>query len=257
MTRLRAAQLGGLLAVFILIGWGVGALVSSTLTPGDLDAVKDVAADRNAAATFLAHFFSWIGSGFVVFPAALATCVALYRRQRWAAALAVAISTVGAQLIIDLDKLLVGRHRPLVHRLDRVTGHSFPSGHTGQTAALCTVLLIEAFRLGAPRRRMYLATAAGGVLIACVGFSRVYLGVHYPSDVVAGALLGVSWSLVASQLGHLWASADADELTGEASDASAGGRHRPIATPRWPARPRPPRSGSAPPSKGRFRSDVR
>lgn len=211
MTRARssrAATLVGFLIAFILVGWGVGALVTAALTPADLDSVRDVASERTPAATVVAHVFSWVGSGFVVFPVALACCLILYRQRRRAAALAVALSTVGAQLIIDLDKLLVGRRRPPLHHLDRVTGHSFPSGHTGQTAALCAVLVIEAFVLRGPRPPQFAALVAGGLLVACVAFSRVYLGVHYPSDVVAGALLGATWSAVASRLGHLWSSAD-------------------------------------------------
>jgi membrane-associated phospholipid phosphatase len=177
-------------------------------TPADLDAVGDVASNRTPAATVVAHVFSWIGSGFVVFPLAFACCLTFYRRRRRAAALAVVLSTLGAQLIIDLDKLLVGRRRPPVHRLDLVTGHSFPSGHTGQTAALGAVLVIEAFVLRGPRPPQFAALVAGGLLVACGAFSRVYLVVHYPSDVVAGAVLGATWSAVASRLGHLWNSAD-------------------------------------------------
>ncbi len=207
-TGWRSAMLVTLVVVFILLGWGIGALVTSSLTPADLDAVRDVASDRTAAATVLAHIFSWIGSGFVVFPVALACCVTWYRRRQWASALAVAISTVGAQVIIDLDKLLVGRHRPPLQHLDRVTGHSFPSGHTAQTAALCAVVVIEVFLRRGPRPSLFAALAAGGLLVACVAFSRVYLAVHYPSDVVAGAVLGVGWSAVASRLSHLWSSAD-------------------------------------------------
>ena len=79
-----------------------------------------------------------------------------------------------------------------------MTGHSFPSGHTGQTAALCAVLVIEGFMLRGARP----------LLVACVAFSGVYLGVHYPSDVVAGSVLGASWSAVASRQSHLWNSAD-------------------------------------------------
>lgn len=201
-------MLVALLIAFILVGWGVGALVTSALTTADLDAVRDVASERTPAATVLAHVFAWVGSGFVVFPVAIACCLTLYRQRRRAAALAVALSTVGAQLIIDLDKLLVGRRRPPLYHLDRVTGHSFPSGHTGQTAALCAVLVIEAFVLRGPRPPQIAALVAGGLLVACVAFSRVYLGVHYPSDVMAGAVLGASWSAVASRLGHLWTSAD-------------------------------------------------
>jgi undecaprenyl-diphosphatase len=198
----------GALAVFLLVGWGIGALVTSTLTASDFDVVRDVASDRTAVATIVAHVFSWIGSGFVVFPAAVVCCVLLYRQGRRASALAVALSTVGVQIIIDLDKLLVGRHRPPVHHLDRVTGHSFPSGHTGQTAALCTVLVIELFARQGPRKRLYAAVAASAVLIACVGFSRVYLGVHYPSDVIAGAIFGICWSVVASRLALMWSPDD-------------------------------------------------
>ncbi len=163
---------------------------------------RDVASLRTAAATVVAHVFSWIGSGFVVFPVALACCVALFRRRRWAAGLAVALSTVGAQVIIDLDKLLVGRHRP------------------------------QGFMLVAPRRLMYGAAVAGGVLIACVGFSRVYLGVHYPSDVVAGAVLGFSWSLVASRLARLWRSADerVESATGAGRSPSPVPKRRPPRT---------------------------
>jgi membrane-associated phospholipid phosphatase len=204
----RAATLVALVIAFILVGWGVGALVTSALTSADLDAVRDVASDRTAAATVVAHLFSWIGSGFVVFPVALACCLTLYRRRRRAAALAVVLSTVGAEVIIDLDKLLVGRPRPPLHHLDRVTGHSFPSGHTGQAAALCAVLVIEGFMLRGQRPPQFAALVLGGLLVACVAFSRVYLGVHYPSDVVAGAVLGASWSALAIRLGHLWTSAD-------------------------------------------------
>ena len=204
----RAATLVGLLVAFILVGWGVGALVTSALTPADLYAVRDVAADRTAAATVVARVFSWIGSGFVVFPVALVCCLTLYRRRRRASALAVGLSTVGAQIIIDFDKLLVGRQRPPLHDLDRVTGHSFPSGYTGHTAALCAVLVIEGFMLRAARPPQFAALVAGGLLVGCVAFSRMYLGVHYPSDVVAEAVLGVTWSAVASRLGHLWNSAD-------------------------------------------------
>jgi membrane-associated phospholipid phosphatase len=207
-TSFRAATLVALLIAFILVGWGVGALVTSALTPADLNAVRDVASDRTPAATVVAHGLSWIGSGFVVFSVALACCLTSYRRRRRGTALAVALSMVGAQLIIDLDKLLVGRRRPPLHHLDRVTGHSFPSGHTGQTAALCAVLVIGAFVLRGPRPPQFAALVAGGLLVAYVAFSRVYLGVHYPSDVVAGAVLGASWSVVATRLGHLWASAN-------------------------------------------------
>jgi membrane-associated phospholipid phosphatase len=235
MTRRQSLQLAAIVAVFMLVGWGMGALVTSTLTSTDLHVSRDIASDRTAAATVIAHVFSWIGSGFVVFPVAFVCWLTFYRRGLRASALAVAISTVGAQVIIDLDKLLVGRHRPPLHRLDHVTGHSFPSGHTGQTAALCTILLLEGWsRLGSRRLRIA-AVAAGVLLVVCVAFSRVYLGVHYLSDVLGGAILGVSWSVVASRLAHAWTPADKDSET--ASEARESVSAEPL-SPAFRAAPR-------------------
>jgi len=209
MTQARSSRAATLIA-FILVGRAVGALVTSALTPADLDAVRAVASDRTPAARVVAHVFSWIGSGFVVFQVALACCVTLYRRRR-AAALAVAVQHGGRP----------GDHRPRqapggapaapLHHLDLVTGHSFPSGHTGQTAALCAVLVIEGFMLRGARP----------LLVACAAFSGVYLGMHYPSDVVAGSVLGASWSAVASRQSHLWNSAhDRSEISVGAQGAA-------------------------------------
>jgi membrane-associated phospholipid phosphatase len=195
VTRLLAA-----LVTLMLIGWGLGALCTSLLTPADLDAVRDLAADRTRAVTVMAHVFSWLGSGYTVYPVTLGFCLILYRRARRTRALAVGISTAGVVAIYDIDKLLVGRHRPAVHHLDLVHGWSFPSGHTAQATAL-TVAMLIALLNAHPRRAIAIgAVSAGCLLVAGVGFSRVYLGVHYPSDVAAGALLGASWSALASWL---------------------------------------------------------
>jgi undecaprenyl-diphosphatase len=184
----------------MLIGWGLGALCTSVLGPADLDAVRDLAADRTDAVTVMAHALSWLGSGYTVYPVALVFCVTMYRRARRAQAVAVGIATVGAVSIYAVDKLLVGRHRPPVPHLEAVHGWSFPSGHATQSTAFTVALLIVL--LGRhPRREIAIAAVtAGCLLVAGVSFSRVYLGVHYPSDVAAGILLGASWSAVISWL---------------------------------------------------------
>jgi undecaprenyl-diphosphatase len=92
-----------------------------------------------------------------------------------------------ADLLARLGKLLVHRHRPFVPQLGpHETTHSFPSGHAATSFACATVL--SAF---APRLRLPLYALA--VLIA---FSRLYNGVHYPTDVVAGAVLGALTALL-------------------------------------------------------------
>lgn len=102
-------------------------------------------------------------------------------------------------LAVTILKVLTDRARPFLVLADarviygRERGRSFPSGHTAQTFFWAT-LLVGAFHPP-------LFAAIGLYLVAAlVGATRVYLGVHYPRDVVAGALLAVIWAIVAGLL---------------------------------------------------------
>ena len=80
-------------------------------------------------------------------------------------------------------------------------GYSFPSGHAANAAAAATVLVLLLWPvLGRVGRRIVLVTATVGVVVTAL--DRVYLGVHFPSDVVAGILFGVGLA-VASYIGYL------------------------------------------------------
>lgn len=198
--RVIAAVLGLALAALIGIGWGLGELSRSVAQGADFDVVRDVAAGRTSFLTTDAHALSWAGSGFVVFPLAAVCCAVLLRLGRRRAALAVVASAVGAVVIANLDKLLVGRPRPPVRHLEHVISSSSPSGHATQAAALYTVLLLV-FLAGRPARRAAVAAVLGTVgLVIGIALSRVYLGVHYPTDTAAGVLLGGSWGVLASSL---------------------------------------------------------
>jgi membrane-associated phospholipid phosphatase len=83
-----------------------------------------------------------------------------------------------------MEARVVGRH-PL--------GLSFPSGHTSQTFFLMT-LLIQTFRLG-PFNAFFLY-----ILAFLVGITRMYVGAHYPRDVIGGAMLGTVWGIMTSML---------------------------------------------------------
>jgi undecaprenyl-diphosphatase len=203
------------LSGFVLIGWALGAICRSELTPTDLRIVRDVAADRTSTQTAMWHAVSFICSGYVVFPLALVCCAILYRRRRQSWSLAVGMITFGAAAIANIDKILVRRPRPPVHHLEAVTGQSFPSGHASHTAAFCTalVLVLCAARPGS-RLRLAAATVSA-LLVLAVSFSRVYLGVHYLSDVAGGALLGVTWAVAAWRLTtHLRSSSAPNTMNG-------------------------------------------
>lgn len=188
--------------VFVLLGWGVGELWTSVVGSGDLDAVRDVAAQRTAALTRAARVITWAGSAFLLVPLALVVCLALIRAGLCRQALAVALSLGGAMLISDWVKLLVSRPRPPVEHLQAVTGSSFPSGHATQASAFWLSLVFVLHATGVSPRMTRVAAGLALTIVLAVAASRVYLGVHYPSDVLAGLLLGTGWAAYVSRCLH-------------------------------------------------------
>jgi undecaprenyl-diphosphatase len=112
----------------------------------------------------------------------------------------------GASLLDNLIKSMVQRHRPtpdLVQVLDPAQGYSYPSGH----AVFYTwVAVMSAAALAprlSPRLRPFLWLAAALlILVACLG--RVYAGVHWPTDVIGGFLLGLAWSALVLWIPERW-----------------------------------------------------
>lgn len=196
------ARLAVGLLFFVLIGWGVGALWVSIVGSGELGLVQDVARQRSAELTALAKVVTWAGSAYLLIPLALLCCVALVRAGLRREAAAVALSLGGAMLISDIVKLLVSRARPPVEHLQAVAGSSFPSGHATQASAFWVSLLL-AVRSARPAPLLTrVLTAAVVVIVATVALSRIYLGVHYLGDVIAGVALGTGWAVyVARTLG--------------------------------------------------------
>ena len=125
----------------------------------------------------------------------------LHRRRLQALVLAGAV--VVGQVAAEGTKLLVGRGRPdLVPHLDQVYSSSFPSGHSA-SSSIVYFTLAGILAAGEPSRAaklMLLGVATG--LVLCVGASRVYLGVHWPTDVLAGWAMGTAVALLATLLLH-------------------------------------------------------
>ena len=190
-----AARLVLGLAVFVLLGWGVGELWTSVVEPVELNAVLDVAAQRTAVLTDVVRVLTWAGSAFLLVPLALIACLAFVRAGLRREALAIVLSLGGAMLISDWVKLLVSRPRPPVEHLQAVTGSSFPSGHATQASAFWFSLVFVLPAAGASPKLTRVAAGLALLIVLAVAASRVYLGVHYPADVIAGVLLGMGWAI--------------------------------------------------------------
>jgi undecaprenyl-diphosphatase len=127
---------------------------------------------------------------------AIALCILLSLKDR-PAAWQLLLNSVGAGIWTGITKNIIERARPdEVTHLVQVSGFSYPSGHSLVSASLyLTIALLAARHLPTMKGRILLLGLAVG-LISLVGMSRVYLGVHYPSDVASGVLLGVAWALL-------------------------------------------------------------
>ena len=118
----------------------------------------------------------------------------LARERRWPDIALLIVAVVGAVLLSPLTKHLVSRARPTAFFRTSATGYSFPSGHTLNVTCLALALGFILWRLSWHRAVKIAWTLALIVYVASVGASRVVLGVHYPTDVLGGFLLGTAWA---------------------------------------------------------------
>jgi undecaprenyl-diphosphatase len=193
------------LAVLAAAGWAFGALLQDVLGGDeasriDLPVVRFLAEHRAGWLTAAMRDLTWLGSTVVLVPLVAAVGLAARRRTgTWTAMAHLALSLGGAVVLYDVIKPLVGRPRPHVGALvSTATGYAFPSGHATQIVAVTATLSILA--TGAshswPGKVAIWCTA---VLVSLVvGFSRLYLGVHWPTDVLGGYALGAVWAALAS-----------------------------------------------------------
>lgn len=117
------------------------------------------------------------------------------------AALFVLVAIAGGSLLSTVAKLMFARPRPeLVAHLVDVSSYSFPSGHALSSAVTYLTLGALLARTQVRRRIKIYLLATAVVLTLMIGVSRVYLGVHWPSDVLAGWSLGAAWAMLCWQV---------------------------------------------------------
>jgi membrane-associated phospholipid phosphatase len=191
------------LSVIALAATATGAVVED-VTDGDGVAVLDrpvaafVAARRTGALTVVMREVSAVGGPVVlaVVTAAAGALLAVLRRH-WGPAVAAAVTMAGSAVLTAVFKQVLGRPRPpLAGALAAADGYAFPSAHAAVAAAAFGVLAYlcaAALRSWAGRVAVW---AIAAVLAALVGISRIYLGVHWTTDVIGGWAFGACWAAV-------------------------------------------------------------
>lgn len=152
----------------------------------------------------------------------LGVCAYLYLARMRSAALFVLVSVLGGTLLSTVLKMGYNRPRPDLTTMSEQFTASFPSGHAMLSAVTFLTLgaLLARF---APTRRLQVLSLGGALLLTLlVGLSRLYMGVHYPSDILAGWCLGSAWALLCSSVAIvLQRRGSVEQPTGQDSDGAS------------------------------------
>jgi len=205
IRKAAEAHAGLIIAAILLLGFSV---LAGEVTEGEMGAFDKAVLMIFRAGTnpSLPIGPSWLpgavrdvtalGSYTVLTLVVAAVCIALSIRRRYGMALFVLLTVAGGSVINNSLKAIFDRPRPDFSALTEVFTSSFPSGHATVSAVAYLTLGACLARTTASRglRIFYFGYAA--LLVLLVGLSRVYLGVHYPSDVLAGWAIGTAWALL-------------------------------------------------------------
>src|SRR6202162_2148254 len=176
--------------------------ITRELIEGDVSAMESaillaVAKKRTPWLTITAVDGTALGSITLVVLFSVFTLVVLLVLRDRLGALQLLTASVGAGILTLVTKNLIERIRPAeAQQLIVVSGFSYPSGHSVSTSALYLTIAIIAGRYvkhSGARTAIFLAVSA---VLIMIGASRVYLGVHYPTDIVSGISLGAAWALL-------------------------------------------------------------
>ncbi|MGV3640968.1 MAG: phosphatase PAP2 family protein [Adhaeribacter sp.] len=153
---------------------------------------------RHPLLSQLVYHFTNLGSNYgIAILTTLAGLVLLWKRKAYYV-LALVVSVVGSGLSSRLTKLYFQRERPLnFSYYDPESTFSFPSGHATSAMALMGILCYILFLETKTLKARLLTILAAGVYIALMGLSRIYLGMHFLTDIAAGFILGFLWVVLA------------------------------------------------------------
>ncbi len=198
----------GALAAFFTVGMvaAVGAVIIFGITaeavdegftqPFDEAVLSWLEQSRTAFLDKVMLEITTLGTGVVIIMIVLIASVFLWQTQhKWSVYLLL-LSTFGGKLLNTLLKLFYDRPRPsVVEWVTDVHSPSFPSGHAMSSMVVYGTVAYLVGRLDAKRTLRNTTWVIAALVILLIGLSRMYLGVHYPSDVIAGFLAGFAWLL--------------------------------------------------------------
>src|ERR1700694_216169 len=178
----------------VAVGVITGIVVMHPFLSLDATVERDIQATNLGPLTLTFPFFTWLGGpGGIPMQIVVILLVLLLNRRAWFLALAALAGGLWYEAIVHL----VNRPRPVVGQILRVTEHpgstSFPSGHMIFITISAAVLMLCLGHRYLPRWARPIGWAVVAGIVIAVGLDRIYAGTHWPSDVLAGALIATGW----------------------------------------------------------------
>ncbi|HEY9663018.1 MAG TPA: phosphatase PAP2 family protein [Allocoleopsis sp.] len=145
---------------------------------------------------WIATYLTKFGTRWGVIPFTVVFSLVLIARKRWRSFLYFLITMTGCGITNLTAKALLHRVRPRLWEYQGHTDFSFPSGHAMASMALIAALIVLTQRTHWCKWIVFV----GGAFVVAIGWTRLYLGVHYPSDIIAGWMLSITWAVGVSFL---------------------------------------------------------
>ncbi|MEH7459417.1 phosphatase PAP2 family protein [Bacillus sp. JJ1127] len=187
---LSLASIMGFALIAILIG-------EQKITKFDNVVISFIQGFESPTMTKIMKFFTTIGSTSVVIVISVLTLFFLYKVLHHRTELILFVTVImGTAVFNQVLKFMFKRARPTLHRLIEENGYSFPSGHSMEAFALYGVLTFLLWRHITTRIGRIFLILISVIMTVAIGVSRIYLGVHYPSDVLGGYLASCFWLTV-------------------------------------------------------------
>lgn len=185
-----------IISVVSLVGFSIMAILISRhhILAFDSAIISYVQGMETPALTAIMKFFTFIGSRDSIITIAIIVMlflfVVLHHRSELVFFI---IAIVGADILNRILKDFLHRARPDLHRLIEIGGYSFPSGHAMSAMAVYGALAFLLWRHIPTRIGRSILIILSAIMIFMIGISRVYLGVHYPSDIIGGYFASGFW----------------------------------------------------------------
>lgn len=156
---------------------------------------------RNDNLTTIMKLITKLGNTEVVIPLAIITIIfTIFKIKNKKLSLSITLNLIGITLINQILKHIIKRDRPVGYRLIEMSGYSFPSGHAMASMAFYGLLIYIIKRLGKNKYINNLLITINIAIIILIGVSRIYLGVHYLSDVITGYSISIIYLFIITKV---------------------------------------------------------